>query len=70
MTTFYDQAIVFPHIAVCEDISVMGMILTKCESVINASLDSCATGNNEEEINGKYFFVKSHTVNVYSFESH
>ena len=55
MTTFYDQAIVFPHIAVCEDISVMGMILTEYESVINASLNSCAAGNNEEEINGKYF---------------
>ena len=56
MTTFYDQIIVFPHIAVCEDISVMGMILTECESVINASLNSCAAaGNNEEEINGKYF---------------
>ena len=60
MTTFYDQAIVFPHIAVCEDISVMGMILTECESVINASLNSCAAaGNNEEEINGKYFLWKA-----------
>ena len=44
----------FPHIAVCEDISVMGMILTVCD-VINASLNSCAAGNNEKEMNGKYF---------------
>ena len=48
------------HIAVCKDVSVMGMILTVCESMINASLNSCAGENNEEEINGKYFCEKLH----------
>ena len=31
----------------------MGMILTVCD-VINASLNSCADGNNEKEMNGKF----------------
>ena len=31
----------------------MGMILTVCD-VINASLNSCAAGNNEKVMNGKY----------------